>query len=48
MLGIRELMNMALFNLWDEPITVGEALAGAAATTVLAAADVAFGRFLMV
>ena len=37
MLGIKELMNRALFNMFDEPFTVGEAIAGAAATAFLAA-----------
>ena len=37
MLGIRELMNRALFTMCGEECTVGSALAGAAATVFLAA-----------
>ena len=48
MLGIRELMNRALFEVWpDESMTVGEAVAGVACFAGLCAAYAAIVKIVV-
>lgn len=48
MLGIHELMNMTLFEVWpDEPMTVGEAIAGVAGFAGLCAAGAAIIKIVV-